>query len=199
MNAEQKAEIKRQIQAGYAWNAEERDEERQDGITPQQFYERMAETMTAIADKTIECMDGTPVERSDGRRYASLVAAVRSLRADGVSVTRAQIIRAVKTGCRCGGYRWCEPGHEVKPFIRRGRRVERIDTGEVFANVTFAAQSVGVKTQTFRNAIDANAPAGGTYWRWIDDMSEKKSMLAKKARATRRARKALREQRQTAA
>jgi hypothetical protein len=54
---------------------------------------------------------------------------------------------------------------EEKMF--RGKKVQRIDTGEIFISATSASKSLGFANNSVTKSILRNRKSGGTFWKYI--------------------------------
>ena len=81
------------------------------------------------------------------------------------------IIVALKSGGRAGGYHWrfADVEKPVPPFKKeRWRAVMCCETGEIFRSACAAARSMGFSASAVWSALKRGGTSGGYHWKYVD-------------------------------
>lgn len=174
MTDERKAEIKRRIQAEYAWHAENDQQQIKDGITGEQFHADLVQRMERKQAEILRGLHGDaldPIDRSDGHHFATVLLAVQAMRQVGYKhASTSDLMAAIETGGVCCGYRWCRQGVKLSATWRRGRMIqqlhpETLGVVSVYTSVRAAALKVDAKASTIHEAAKHGTYCAGYYWR----------------------------------
>lgn len=102
-----------------------------------------------------------------GKKYDSITDAA----IDIGQKTPSNIIVALKSGGRAGGYHWrfADVEKPVPPFKKeRWRAVMCCETGEIFRSACAAARSMGFSASAVWCALKRGGTSGGYHWKYVD-------------------------------
>ena len=102
-----------------------------------------------------------------GKKYDSITAAALAIG----QKTPSNIIVALKSGGKSGGYHWrfADVERPVPPFKKeRWRAVMCCETGETFGSASAAARSMGFSASSVWRALKSGGTSGGYHWKYVD-------------------------------
>ena len=102
-----------------------------------------------------------------GKKYDSITTAAIDIGQKEPS----NIIVALKSGGRAGGYHWrfADVEKPVPPFKKeRWRAVMCCETGEIFRSACAAARSMGFSASAVWRALKRGGTSGGYHWKYVD-------------------------------
>lgn len=102
-----------------------------------------------------------------GKKYDSITDAALAMG----QKTPSNIIVALKSGGKSGGYHWrfADVERPVPPFKKeRWRAVMCCETGETFRSASAAARSMGFSASSVWRALKSGGTSGGYHWKYVD-------------------------------